>query len=51
MLEKLDRVDLPNLWQPRPDSFVRVEEIPVLGTGKVDLRRVRELAVENLGKA
>ena len=30
---------LPPLWIPSPDSFRRVEAIPVLGTGKLDLRR------------
>ena len=43
-LEKLARSDLPNLWKPRPDQFFRVEAFPHLGTGKLDLRRVRELA-------
>jgi acyl-[acyl-carrier-protein]-phospholipid O-acyltransferase/long-chain-fatty-acid--[acyl-carrier-protein] ligase len=45
-LEKLSRVDLPNLWMPRPNSFFRVESLPLLGSGKLDLRRVRELAAE-----
>jgi acyl-[acyl-carrier-protein]-phospholipid O-acyltransferase/long-chain-fatty-acid--[acyl-carrier-protein] ligase len=44
VLEKLALTDLPNLWKPKRDQFVRVEAIPVLGTGKTDLRRVRELA-------
>jgi acyl-[acyl-carrier-protein]-phospholipid O-acyltransferase/long-chain-fatty-acid--[acyl-carrier-protein] ligase len=37
---------LPGIWIPSPDSFCEVGEIPVLGTGKLDLRRVRELAKE-----
>jgi len=35
---------LPPLWIPSPDSFVEVEAIPVLGTGKLDLRALKELA-------
>ena len=35
---------LPPLWIPSPDSFYQVETIPVLGTGKLDLKRVKELA-------
>jgi len=35
---------LPNLWIPRPSSYFRVEKIPLLGTGKLDLRSVREQA-------
>ena len=37
---------LPPLWIPSPDSFMEVAEIPVLGVGKLDLRRIRELAEE-----
>jgi len=35
---------LPPLWVPSPDSFVEVEAIPVLGTGKLDLRALKEVA-------
>jgi len=45
-LEKLAHSDLPNLWAPRPNQFFRVEKLPVLGTGKLDLRRVHDLALE-----
>jgi len=38
------QTDLPNLWKPRPDQFFRVESFPYLGTGKLDLRKVRALA-------
>jgi acyl-[acyl-carrier-protein]-phospholipid O-acyltransferase/long-chain-fatty-acid--[acyl-carrier-protein] ligase len=44
-LEKLSQSDLPNLWKPRPDQFFRLEAFPFLGTGKLDLRKVRELAI------
>jgi acyl-[acyl-carrier-protein]-phospholipid O-acyltransferase/long-chain-fatty-acid--[acyl-carrier-protein] ligase len=37
---------LPNIWIPSPDSFCRVEAIPVLGTGKKDLKALKELALE-----
>ena len=33
---------LPNLWMPR--RVVRVEEVPCLASGKLDLRKLRELA-------
>ena len=36
--------DLPNLWKPKADAFVRVESFPMLGTGKLDLRKVKEIA-------
>jgi len=43
-LERLSKSDLPNLWVPRANQFFRVEKLPVLGTGKLDLRKIRELA-------
>jgi acyl-[acyl-carrier-protein]-phospholipid O-acyltransferase/long-chain-fatty-acid--[acyl-carrier-protein] ligase len=45
-LELLAKCDLPALWRPRPDQFLSVEKLPYLGTGKLDLRRARELALE-----
>ena len=42
--EKLAQTDLPNLWKPRADQFFRVEQFPLLGTGKLDLRKVKEVA-------
>jgi acyl-[acyl-carrier-protein]-phospholipid O-acyltransferase/long-chain-fatty-acid--[acyl-carrier-protein] ligase len=45
-LERLDQTGLPNLWIPRAQAFFKVDAIPYLGTGKLDLRRVRELALQ-----
>lgn len=47
--EELNNCGLPKLYIPRKDSFVEVEEIPVLGSGKVALRTVKELAASRLG--
>ena len=46
LVDKLKESDLPNLWRPKPTSFYRIAEIPVLGTGKMDLKRVKTLAKE-----
>ena len=43
-LDKLAQTDLPNLWKPRPDQFFHVDALPYLGSGKLDLRKVRETA-------
>jgi acyl-[acyl-carrier-protein]-phospholipid O-acyltransferase/long-chain-fatty-acid--[acyl-carrier-protein] ligase len=48
LIEKLPGLGLPNLWLPRRDDFVRVDAIPLLGTGKLDLRRVGAIARERL---
>src|SRR5713226_4677823 len=45
-LALLAKSDLPALWRPRPDQFVRIEKLPYLGTGKLDLRKAREMALE-----
>ncbi len=45
-LDQLAKSDLPALGKPRPDQFIRVESLPYLGTGKLDLRRLKQIAVE-----
>lgn len=42
---------LPNIWIPSADSFCEVAEIPVLGTGKLDLRKLKEVALEKFSSA
>jgi acyl-[acyl-carrier-protein]-phospholipid O-acyltransferase/long-chain-fatty-acid--[acyl-carrier-protein] ligase len=47
--QALGASDLPKLWLPGPDDFLAVEAIPMLGTGKLDLTRLRQIARERLG--
>ena len=42
--KKLIAGTIPKLWIPSAEDFVEVEEIPILGTGKLDLRAIREVA-------
>jgi acyl-[acyl-carrier-protein]-phospholipid O-acyltransferase / long-chain-fatty-acid--[acyl-carrier-protein] ligase len=44
--ERLSRSELPRLWIPKREDLHIVEAIPTLGTGKVDLRAVRQAAAE-----
>jgi acyl-[acyl-carrier-protein]-phospholipid O-acyltransferase / long-chain-fatty-acid--[acyl-carrier-protein] ligase len=44
-LAQLSKSDLPPLWKPRSDQFVRVPSLPYLGTGKLDLRKLRAIAL------
>jgi acyl-[acyl-carrier-protein]-phospholipid O-acyltransferase/long-chain-fatty-acid--[acyl-carrier-protein] ligase len=46
---KLGEAGLPNLWIPGTDSFFQVDAIPILGTGKLDLQKLKELAAEKAG--
>ena len=44
--EVLSTRGLPNLYIPRRDHFIKVDTIPILGTGKLDLRAIRRIAEE-----
>ncbi|HWE37934.1 MAG TPA: AMP-binding protein [Isosphaeraceae bacterium] len=48
--QRLAAGGLPRLWLPSADQFVQVEALPVLGTGKLDLRGLRQLAERRLGE-
>ena len=47
---RLGEAGLPNLWLPAADAFLEVERIPVLGTGKLDLKALGELAKSRSGE-
>ena len=42
---------LPNLFLPDAQCFVEVLELPVLGSGKPDLRGIKSLAVEKMRRS
>ena len=42
--EHLSNTTMPKLWVPKREDLRFIDAIPTLGTGKVDLRAVRELA-------
>ncbi len=44
LLRRLDASDMPNLWRPKASAFYRIEAIPVLGTGKMDIKQAKKLA-------
>ena len=50
ILEKVAAQGLSNLFIPARNHFVKVEGLPLLGTGKLDLRGVKRLALERLGE-
>lgn len=43
---RLCESNLPKLWIPKRDNLYCIDSIPLLGTGKVDLKKVRALALE-----
>jgi acyl-[acyl-carrier-protein]-phospholipid O-acyltransferase/long-chain-fatty-acid--[acyl-carrier-protein] ligase len=41
--EKIRAMSIPNLWKPDSRAWVPVDELPTLGTGKLDLKGLKEL--------
>jgi acyl-[acyl-carrier-protein]-phospholipid O-acyltransferase/long-chain-fatty-acid--[acyl-carrier-protein] ligase len=44
--QRLNDTELPKLWIPKRDDLHPIDSIPVLGSGKADLKRVKALALE-----
>ena len=45
IIDQLQLTGIPNLWIPSSSCFLEVSDIPLLGTGKLDLRAVKEMAI------
>ena len=45
LLDKAREQGLEPLWTPKPSSFHKVESFPLLGTGKLDLKALKQLAL------
>ncbi len=45
-VKRLSQRGLPPLWLPAERDYIAVAELPQLGTGKLDLRAVKELALK-----
>jgi acyl-[acyl-carrier-protein]-phospholipid O-acyltransferase/long-chain-fatty-acid--[acyl-carrier-protein] ligase len=44
LMTRLNETGLPNLWIPKQKAFYKIDEIPILGTGKLDIKGVKTLA-------
>jgi acyl-[acyl-carrier-protein]-phospholipid O-acyltransferase / long-chain-fatty-acid--[acyl-carrier-protein] ligase len=44
LISALGQAGLPKLFIPAANSFLQVESLPALGTGKLDIRRIKHLA-------
>lgn len=47
--KKLNTAGLPKLWVPKRENFYQVSEIPLLGSGKLDLKKIKAVAFEKTG--
>ncbi|MCM8531760.1 MAG: AMP-binding protein, partial [Lentisphaeraceae bacterium] len=45
LLAKLKEKEIPNLWIPKANDFHQIEEIPLLGTGKLNLKAINDIPV------
>jgi len=49
--EKLNEIikksNLPNLWKPKRDNYIKIESIPLLGSGKLDIMKLKEIALKS----
>jgi acyl-[acyl-carrier-protein]-phospholipid O-acyltransferase/long-chain-fatty-acid--[acyl-carrier-protein] ligase len=46
----LSESDLPKLYIPKRENLIAIDQIPLLGSGKLDMIKLRQLAVEYRGK-
>jgi acyl-[acyl-carrier-protein]-phospholipid O-acyltransferase/long-chain-fatty-acid--[acyl-carrier-protein] ligase len=49
LLEKLRSSDIPKLWVPDRRLFFKLDQWPTLGTGKVNMTKAKEMAVQLAG--
>ncbi|MCK5000373.1 MAG: AMP-binding protein, partial [Anaerohalosphaera sp.] len=43
--EIMTQSDVPNMWKPRKTSYVQIDKMPLLGSGKLDLASIRQIAL------
>ena len=44
LVKELRERKIPNLWIPHADNFIKVDDLPMLGSGKLDLHRLAVLS-------
>ena len=47
VIEELQKKNVPPLWIPKAPDFIKLERIPLLGSGKLDLQTINKLAREH----
>ncbi len=48
--EIMQASELPNLWRPARDSYFRIDALPLTGSGKLDVKEVRMMAMRLIGE-
>jgi len=42
----ISRSKLPNIWKPRRANYIKIESMPKLGSGKLDIMKLRKIALD-----
>lgn len=42
----VDKSDMPNMWKPKKTNYFEIKEMPSLGSGKLDIMKLRKAAIE-----
>jgi acyl-[acyl-carrier-protein]-phospholipid O-acyltransferase/long-chain-fatty-acid--[acyl-carrier-protein] ligase len=45
--EIITKSNLPNIWKPRRDNYIKIELMPTLGSGKLDVAKLKEIALSS----
>ncbi|MBN1796111.1 MAG: MFS transporter [Sedimentisphaerales bacterium] len=46
LYDVISNSDLPNIYKPKRDNYIRVDKIPALGSGKLDLLKLKQIAAQ-----
>lgn len=49
VLETLQEMEIPNLWIPKKDAILKVDSLPLLASGKIDLAKTKSMLLNSLG--
>ncbi|MBN1764917.1 MAG: AMP-binding protein [Sedimentisphaerales bacterium] len=45
LYEMVSASDIPNMWKPKRGNYIKIDAIPMLGSGKMDVLRLRDMAI------
>ena len=45
IIKKLRENGIANIWIPKLENFIKIDEIPLLGTGKLDISKLNKIAL------
>lgn len=44
--EIIKKSELPNMWKPHQDNYILIKQMPVLGSGKLDIVKLKKIAAD-----